>query len=193
LVPSNFCNWLPFSLCVVYSASTDLLAEFKAQGKKEWVKHGWSSNRNGGRKGRGSTPPKPSHLNFSAVVAPMRELSQRSITSLLRGSSQLAFLRQFYVMLSSDSAVPGSTRQRGSTSRAELPCTVQSWSVHWMPAWQCRILSRSVLSIVVNRFWSWSCVQFCIAAVDGRRVNPESFLFVSQLKDYQGHRLLCTT
>jgi len=145
----------------------------------------------GGRKGRGSTPPKPYHLNFSAVVAPMSELSQRSITSVLRGSSQLAILRQFYVMLSSDSAVPGSTRQRGSTSRAELSCTVQSWSVHWMPAWQCRILSRSVLSIVVNRFWS--CVQFCIAAVDDRRVNPESYLFVSQLKDYQGHRLLCTT
>ena len=37
LVPSNFCNWLLFFRCALwdaYSASGDLLAEFKGEGNK---------------------------------------------------------------------------------------------------------------------------------------------------------------
>ena len=78
-VPSNFCNWNSFLLLEADSASTDLLVEFKGRGKEEesgkemgetWVSNNGRRGRDGGGKGRASTP-RGVPSNFSAVVAPM--------------------------------------------------------------------------------------------------------------------------
>jgi len=77
LVPSDFCNWLSFSLCTVggLQCFPYVLAEFEGRRKEEYREgNGWSNKwrrkRNRGRKGRGSaSTPRRVPSNFSAVFA----------------------------------------------------------------------------------------------------------------------------
>jgi len=77
-VPSIFISWLSFSARHYRKLPPVFLVKFKGRRieeyGREWVKHGWSNNgrrgRDGGGKGRGSTP-RGVPSNFSAVVAPM--------------------------------------------------------------------------------------------------------------------------